>query len=120
MPQVVVTIDDKTYRMACDDGQEDHLIALAERFDRSLGQLRKSFGAIGDQRLTVMTGIMLVDQLSDAEAKIAEMSAKLDAMAEAQDGAAERAQRDADLARRVEEVTGQIGRIAQRLQAVKA
>ena len=72
MPQVVVTIDDKTYRMACDEGQEAHLEGLAARFDEDLKGLREAFGAIGDQRLTVMTGIMVMDRLHDAEAKLAE------------------------------------------------
>ena len=74
MPQVVVTIAGKTYRMACDEGQEAHLEALAERFDRAMSRLRDAFGTIGDQRLTVMTAIMVMDELVDAEAKIAELT----------------------------------------------
>ena len=78
MPQVVVTIAGKTYRMACDEGQEQHLEALAERFDRTMRQLRDAFGTIGDQRLTVMTGIMVMDELVDAEAKVKALTAKLE------------------------------------------
>ena len=69
MAQVTVTIDGKAYRMACDEGQEEHLIGLAQRFDRYVSHLKDSFGEIGDQRLTVMAGIMVMDELSeDAEA----------------------------------------------------
>ena len=78
MPQVVVTIAGKTYRMACDEGQESHLEALADRFDRTMRQLKDAFGTIGDQRLTVMTAIMVMDELVDAEAKIAELTQQLD------------------------------------------
>jgi acetyl esterase/lipase len=39
MPQVVVTIDDKTYRMACGDGEEAHLTALAKEVDRKIAGL---------------------------------------------------------------------------------
>ena len=53
MAQVTVTIDGKAYRMACDEGQEEHLISLASRFDRYVMHLKDSFGEIGDQRLTV-------------------------------------------------------------------
>ena len=67
MAQVTVTIDDKQYRMACDEGQEEHLIDLAQRFDRYVGHLKDSFGEIGDQRLTVMAGIMVMDELSDEQ-----------------------------------------------------
>ena len=34
MAQVSVSIDGKIYRMACDEGQEQHLEDLATRFDR--------------------------------------------------------------------------------------
>jgi cell division protein ZapA len=64
MAQVTVSIDGKQYRMACDEGQEEHLIDLAERFDRYVSHLKDSFGEIGDQRLTVMAGIMVMDELS--------------------------------------------------------
>lgn len=79
MPQVVVTIAGKTYRMACDEGQEGHLQALAERFDRTMKQLGDAFGTIGDQRLTVMTGIMVMDELVDAEARVKALTEQLDA-----------------------------------------
>jgi len=36
MAQVNVTISGRTYRMACDDGEEDHLAQLAERLNRSI------------------------------------------------------------------------------------
>ena len=44
MPQVSVTINGKTYRMACDEGQESHLVSLAEKLDSYVGQLKGSFG----------------------------------------------------------------------------
>ncbi len=53
-PRLRSTIDGKAYRMACDEGQEEHLMGLAQRFDRYVSHLRDSFGEIGDQRLTVM------------------------------------------------------------------
>jgi cell division protein ZapA len=71
MPHVSVTINGKTYRMACDDGQENHLIALAERFDAYVNQLRGAFGEIGDQRLTVMAGVMVTDELQELERRVA-------------------------------------------------
>ena len=40
MAQVTVTIDGKAYRMACDEGQEDHLIDLATQFDRYVNHLK--------------------------------------------------------------------------------
>ena len=76
MAQVTVSIDGKQYRMACDEGQEEHLIDLAERFDRYVSHLKDSFGEIGDQRLTVMAGIMVMDELSELQKRVKGMGPK--------------------------------------------
>jgi cell division protein ZapA len=65
MGQVNVTINGRQYRMACDDGQEDHLTRLAEDLDQRIEQLRTDFGEIGDMRLTVMAALIVADELSE-------------------------------------------------------
>ena len=70
MPEVNVEIDGKKYRMACEDGQEQHLMQLAERFNRTVMALKSSFGEIGDNRLVVMAGIAVLDELVEAEDRI--------------------------------------------------
>ena len=77
MAQVTVTIDGRAYRMACDEGQEEHLIDLAERFDRYVMHLKDSFGEIGDQRLTVMAGIMVMDELSELNKRVKGMESEV-------------------------------------------
>lgn len=67
MATVSVTIDGKTYRMACDAGQEEHLTGLAQKFDQYINHLKTSFGEIGDHRLSVMAGIMVMDELSETQ-----------------------------------------------------
>ena len=71
MPQVVVTIDGKTFRMACAEGEEDHLASLAAEVDVRVNELRRSFGEIGDQRLVVMAAIMATDELSEQRRRVA-------------------------------------------------
>ena len=70
MPHVNVTINNRQYRMACDEGQEQHLAQLAVDFDRRITQLRASFGEIGDMRLTVMVALIIADELSEARRRI--------------------------------------------------
>ena len=77
MPQVAVQINGKTYRMACDEGQEAHLLDLAQRFDRTIHQLKGSFGEIGDQRLTVMAGVMVTDELAALQHKVTGLESEL-------------------------------------------
>lgn len=80
MPHVTVTINGKTYRMACDEGQENHLLSLAGRLDGYVGQLRGAFGEIGDQRLTVMAGIMVTDEMQELEKRVQRMENDLAAL----------------------------------------
>jgi cell division protein ZapA len=77
MAQINVTINGRSFRMACDDGEEERLLGLAERFDGWINELRGAFGEIGDQRLTVMAGIMATDQLVELEKKVAGLEAEL-------------------------------------------
>ncbi|MEJ8473053.1 cell division protein ZapA [Roseibium algae] len=77
MAQINVTINGRSFRMACDDGEEDRLQGLAQRFDGWINELRGSFGEIGDQRLTVMAGIMATDQLAELERKIVRLETEL-------------------------------------------
>ena len=70
MPEVNVEIDGKKFRMACEAGQEQHLMELAERFNRTVIGLKGSFGEIGDNRLVVMAGIAVLDELAAAEDRI--------------------------------------------------
>jgi cell division protein ZapA len=65
MASVNVTINGRSYRMACDDGQEDHLRQLAEDFDRRIAGVKKDLGEIGDTRLTVVAALMMADELSE-------------------------------------------------------
>ncbi len=70
MAQVTISVMGRAYRMACEDGQEDHLSGLAADFEKIIDELRGSFGEIGDQRLMVMGGILIMDRLRDAEERL--------------------------------------------------
>lgn len=70
MPEVNVEINGRKYRMACEEGQEAHLMGLAERFNRHIDAFKGDFGEIGDNRLTVMAGIAVLDELADAERRM--------------------------------------------------
>jgi cell division protein ZapA len=80
MAQVTVTIDGKAYRMACEEGQEQHLTDLATRFDRYVGHLKEQFGEIGDLRITVMAGIMVMDEVSELTRRLAGLESELESL----------------------------------------
>ena len=70
MANVSVTINGRSYQIACDDGQEEHLTELADYIDRRIGELAASVGQIGDMRLMVMTSLLVADELSEAYSEI--------------------------------------------------
>ncbi len=70
MAQVNLTVHGRVYRMACEDGEEEHVSELGMRFDAAIDELRGALGEIGDQRLMVMAGILMTDRLDDAERRL--------------------------------------------------
>jgi cell division protein ZapA len=78
MPEVFVEISGRKYRMACQEGQESQLQALAARFDAMVDEFKGDFGEIGDTRLTVMAGLAVLDSLVEAERKIVALNERLD------------------------------------------
>lgn len=82
MGQVTVTIADKVYRIACNDGQEEHLFKLAAELNRKIAEMRAAFGEIGDNRLTVMAAITFMDDREDLKRRVAELEGEMLAIRE--------------------------------------
>ena len=90
MAQVSVTINGRQFRMACEDGQEGHLLELARELDSRIGGLRAKFGEIGDTRLTVMAAITVADELAEAGLRVKRLEEELAALEGARVSASER------------------------------
>ncbi len=113
MATITVTIDGKAYRMACDEGQEEHLAGLADRFDQYVGHLKSSFGEIGDLRLTVMAGIMVMDELQETQKRLQKLESEVENLRRERDEALDRIDRnDSTLANAVNEVSGRLEAMA--------
>ncbi|MFK0162000.1 cell division protein ZapA [Rhizobium sp. NPDC090279] len=118
MAQVTVTIDGKAYRMACEEGQEDHLTDLANRFDRYVMHLKSQFGEIGDLRVTVMAGIMIMDEVSELTRRVSSLEAELETLTSNRDTTvAANARAEETLASVIDEVTTRIHGITEKLLA---
>lgn len=96
MAQVSVQVAGKSYRIGCADGEEPHLVALAELLDQKIAELRQTFGEIGDMRLHVMAALTFADETAEMkkrldrlEAEIASLQGEAEAKAAAADGAQE-------------------------------
>ncbi len=112
MAQVNATICGRQVRLACEDGQEDHLLALAKDVDTRIIDLRRKFGEIGDTRLTVMAALMLADEMAEMSAKVKRLEAEIASLAQSRAISAERA-REAS-----EAVIGAFNSAAERIEGI--
>ena len=112
MASINANIAGRQFRLACEDGQEDHLQALARELDERIEGLRKKFGEIGDTRLTVMAGLMVSDELAEAARKLRRMEEELTAHQDARVVAADRAKASS------EAVVGAFNSAAERLEGI--
>ncbi len=78
MAQVVVTINGRSYRIACEDGQEEHLKHLSGYVSEKVKDLVSAVGQIGDTRLLVMASLLIADELSDTRSELVETRQELD------------------------------------------
>ncbi len=107
MAEVAITLNGRTYKLECGDGEEEHLLALSEVVGTRLNALQKQFGQVGDDRLLLMTALMIADDLDEAQKKLAE---------------AESVRAEADDLKKTEtsQVADQISAAAERIEVLSA
>jgi cell division protein ZapA len=118
MGQVNVSINDRSYSVACGDGEEEHLRELARYLDGHVSELAKSVGQVGDARLLLLAGLLISDEYTDALDQVKQLKAELASLREESELATGRNELAED---KVASVLGQatlrIGEIADRLEA---
>jgi cell division protein ZapA len=81
-----------------------------------VGHLKSQFGEIGDLRITVMAGIMVMDELSELSRKVASLEAEVEKLNSARAGALEdRDQNEQVLVSTLSELTGRLDSLAAKL-----
>ncbi len=113
--EVVITINQRNYRIKCDRGQEDRLRRLANHIDSQIKELIEGIGNTNDMRLFVMASLVITDKLFDANAEIERLRAQI-AQAK-QSGAMGGGKSEAAVASVVEAIARRIDDIAARLDA---
>ncbi len=114
MAQISLTVHGRAYQVTCDDGQESHLVKLAEYIDGKLGELEGSVGQVGEQRLLFMSCLLVADELFDARRQIDGLKAGETPLGQSAGGAAK--PDDARASEAVEACAQRIEAIAARLQ----
>jgi cell division protein ZapA len=66
MGQITISLNGRSYRLACGDGEETRLTELAAYVGERVSELATEFSQVGDDRLIVMAALMITDELFDA------------------------------------------------------
>jgi len=112
MATVNATIAGRQFRLACEDGQEEHLQMLAREMDERIEGLRKQFGEIGDTRLTVMAALMVADENAEIARKMRRLEEEVSALQDARMVSSDRARAASDA------VIGAFNSAAERLEGI--
>ena len=78
MAQVTVLVNGRNYTLACEDGEEEHLTALATFIDSRVAELGRSVGQVGDARLMLMASLVVADELAVANERVEELEQEIE------------------------------------------
>lgn len=120
MAEVDVSIGGRRYRLHCADGDEARIHDLAGRLDRHAAALQKggfSFEGVPDARRLLMSAILAVEELTETEARLAELETRLRG---AEAAAAAAAEAHAGALRAAQEAQGEALETARREAAEEA
>ncbi len=65
MARVSVTINKQSYEIACEEGQQESVEALAKTVDEKVSALVAQVGHVGEARLLVMTALLMADETQE-------------------------------------------------------
>lgn len=69
MGQVTVRINGYSYTVGCEEGQEQHLQAMAQEVERRIDRIRALGGHSGEGRLLALAALLMADEIHDLTAE---------------------------------------------------
>lgn len=83
MPHVTVTIGNRTFEVACQEGEEKYLQSEAAMLDTEASVLVSQAGRMPEAQMLLMSGLMLADKTAGLEDRVKALEARVsDAEAE--------------------------------------
>ena len=67
MAQVTIKVNGYAYNIGCKDGEEPHLLAMAEQIEERVTRAKALGSQSGEARLLVMAALFMADELHDME-----------------------------------------------------
>ena len=71
MAQVSLKINGYAYTVSCEDGQEDHLRAMAGAVEERMARVKALGSQSGESRLLVLAALLMADELHDMAVELA-------------------------------------------------
>lgn len=109
MAQVTLQINGFSYVVVCEDGQEEHLQAMAAQVERRIDSVKSIGGQSGEARMLVLAGLLMADELHDMKQELERARPARAARAEAGHG-------DPALARSLGKLADRAEKIASKLE----
>ena len=116
MPEVTIRIGGRDFDVACQEGEEDYLLAAAKLLDDEAQVLSSQIGRVPEARMLLMAGLMLADKTAAIEDKLRQMEAELAQLRAAGPPEPERI----EVPVVPESVTGTLAELAARAEALAA
>ncbi len=70
MAQVTLRINGYAYVIGCQDGEEQHLEAMAAEVNRRIDGVRAAAGPSGESRMLVMASLLMADDLFELRGRL--------------------------------------------------
>lgn len=71
MPTVEFTIGNKSYNIACDEGEEARIHDLARSLNIRVESISRTFGSASDSLILAITSLMMEDEMRSLKEKLA-------------------------------------------------
>jgi cell division protein ZapA len=65
LAQVTIKLNGYSYTVGCEDGQEQHLMAMAAQVENRIESIKALGGSSGEARVLVLTALLMADELHD-------------------------------------------------------
>lgn len=118
MAQVTVKINGYAYTVGCEDGQEQHLQAMAAQVEKRVDSIKALGSNSGEARLLVLASLLMADEIHDlrAERDTARAALARATQREAKERVEVAVAADPELAQRLSRLAGRAEEIAAGLE----
>jgi cell division protein ZapA len=113
LAQVTVKINGYAYAVGCENGQEQHLLAMAAQVENRIDSIKALGGNSGEARLLVLASLLMADEIHDLRLELETLRATAVRQGKREGKPAEPAGKDSELSR-------QLTRLATRAEQIAA